>query len=466
MDPQRLRALDVAHEHARAYLAGLAERPVGRVPDLQALRRSLGGPLPEHPTEDTVVVDDLADAAEPGLVASAGPRYFGFVVGGALPAALAADWLVSAWDQNAGLSILSPAAAVVEEVTGDWLRELFGLAPSVSVGFVTGGQMANLVGLSAARHHVLARAGWDVEASGLAGAPPVRVVVGEQRHATIDRALRFLGLGTASVTVVPADDQGRLRTDLLPEALAGHRRPTIVCAQAGDVNSGAFDDLGRVCDAAHDVDAWVHVDGAIGLWAAVSPQHRHLVEGLDRADSWATDAHKWLNVPYDSGIVFSAHADAHSSAFSLRAPYLVHAAEGEAREASDWVPESSRRARAIPVYAALRSLGRSGVAAMVERCCALARRFADALRAVPGIEVCNDVVLNQVLVRFEGGDGEPAAGDDRTRGVIAAIQDSGVCWMGGTMWQGRALMRISVSNWSTTEADVDRSVDAIRHAVR
>jgi len=453
-------ALDTAFEHARSFLEQVADRPVAPPPDLDALRRSLGGSLPDHSSDPVTVIEELAIAGDAGIVASAGPRYFGFVVGGALPAALAADWLTATWDQNAVLHVLSPVAAVIEEVTAAWLRDLLGLPLSVSTGFVTGGQMANVAALAAARHQVLARTGWDVEASGLTGAPRIRLVVGEQRHNTIDRATRLLGLGTASLVTVPADDQGRLRADLLPEVLAGERRPTIVCAQAGEVSTGAFDEFDAICDAAHDVDAWVHVDGAFGLWAAASPRLRYLTKGVERADSWATDAHKWLNVPYDCGMIFTAHPDAHSTAFSMRAPYLLHGDAG-AREPTDWTPELSRRPRAIPVYAALRSLGRSGVAELVERCCALAKRFADALRAAPGIEVCNDVVLNQVLVRFVGRDDDDAAADERTQRTIEAVQRSSVCWMGGTTWKGRATMRISVSNWSTTEADVDRAVDVI-----
>jgi glutamate/tyrosine decarboxylase-like PLP-dependent enzyme len=320
--------------------------------------------------------------------------------------------------------------------------------------------MANFTALAVARHSGLGAAGWDVEADGLAGAPPVRVIVGEERHVTIDRALRFLGLGTASLSTVPTDDQGRMRADALGDALARSSGPTIVCAQAGNVNTGAVDPLRAVCDAAHEAGAWVHVDGAFGMWAAASPTLRPLVEGMERADSWATDAHKWLNVPYDSGLVFCAHPAAHRAAMGSQASYLVYSEDRE-RDAMDWNPDFSRRARGFAVYAAIRSLGRSGVADLVERCCAHARRFAEALGREPGIEVLNDVVLNQVLVRFL----DPGEDHDaRTRAVVKAVQEEGTCWLGGTTWQGKAAMRISVSNWSTTTEDVDRSVAAILRA--
>jgi glutamate/tyrosine decarboxylase-like PLP-dependent enzyme len=399
------------------------------------------------------VIAALATAAEPGLLASPSGRFFGFVIGGGMPAALAADWLTSTWDQNAGLFVLSPAASVVEEVVGGWLAELLGLPEDVSFGFVTGVQMANFTALAAARHEVLRRAGWDVEESGLVGAPPVRMLAGQGRHDTVDRAARYLGLGRAAIVPVEADDQGRMRPDALRQALGDADGPVIVCAQAGNVNSGAVDPVGAICEIAHQAGAWVHVDGAFGLWAAASPRLRHLVAGAELADSWATDAHKWLNVPYDSGLVFCAHPQAHQAAMGVRASYLIHATGGE-RDEVDYTPEFSRRARAFPVYAAIRALGRSGVAELVERCCALASRFAERLAAADGVEVLNEVVLNQVLVRF-------ADSDTHTRTVIDRVQQDRTCWMSGTTWRGRAAMRISVSNWSTDEADVDRSVAAI-----
>jgi glutamate/tyrosine decarboxylase-like PLP-dependent enzyme len=454
--------LGEAFDQALAYLEGLPERPLSGHAGLAELRAALGGPLPERPLEAREVVADLATAADKGVVGSGSGRYFGFVVGGATPAALAADWLASAWDQNAGLYVLGPAAAVVEEVAGRWLAELLGLPEGVSVGFVTGAQMANLTGLAVGLHEVLRRAGWDLTADGLWGAPRVRVLAGQGRHGTIDRALRFLGAGTAAVTAVEADDQGRMRPEALAAALREGSGPAIVCAQAGNVNSGAVDPLAELVPAAHARGAWVHVDGAFGLWAAASPRLRPLVAGVELADSVATDAHKWLNVPYDSGLVFCAHPEAHRAAMGSRAGYLIHGSGGE-RDALDWTPEHSRRARGFAVYAALRSLGRLGVAELVERCCDLAGRFAEGLAAADGVEVLNQVVLNQVLVRFLAADGDH---DAHTRRVIERVQQDGTCWMSGTTWQGRAAMRISVSNWSTDEADVDRSVAAVLRCAR
>ena len=449
-----------AATYAAEFLEGLPDRAVAPIATAEELRKVLGGPLPDGPRDPHLVVAELARAADPGMMATPGGRFFGFVIGGSLPAALAADWLTSAWDQNAGLYVAAPAASVVEEVCGAWLIELFGLPQQVSYGLVTGCQMANFTALAAARHSVLEAADWDVEADGLSGAPPIRIIVGEERHVTIDRALRFLGLGTANLRRVPADGQGRMRVDALNDALVESSGPTIVCAQAGNVNTGAVDPLRAICDAAREADAWVHVDGAFGMWATTSPTLRHLVEGIERADSWATDAHKWLNVPYDCGLVFCAHPAAHRAAMGSHASYLVHS-EGHERDELDWNPEASRRARGFPVYAALRSLGRSGVADLIDRCCAHARRFAEALAREPEVEVLNDVVLNQVLVRFldPGGDH-----DARTRAVVKAAQEDGTCWLGGTTWQGKVAMRISVSNWSTTTEDVDRSVAAILRA--
>ena len=454
-------ALGEAFAQAVSYLDGLPDRPIHPAADLAQLRAALGGPLPERPLDARDVVADLAAAAGPGVIASGSGRFFGFVVGGATPAALAADWLASAWDQNAGLYILGPAAAVVEEVAGAWVADLFGLPPHVSVGFVTGAQMANVTGLAAALHAVLGRAGWDVSSAGLWGAPRVRVLAGEQRHGTVDRALRFLGVGTAAIELIPADAQGRMRVDALAEALDD--RPAIVCAQVGNVNTGAVDPVGQISDIAHRHGAWVHVDGAFGLWVAASPRLQPLVAGVGRADSWATDAHKWLNVPYDCGLVFCADPQAHRAAMGARAGYLVHGSAGE-RDALDHNPEHSRRARGFAVYAALRALGRGGVADLVERSCALARRFATQLGATPGVTVLNDVVLNQVLVRFPAGSDRDS--DDLTRAVVERVQRDGTCWMSGTVWQGQAAMRISVSNWSTDEADVDRSVAAILRCAR
>jgi glutamate/tyrosine decarboxylase-like PLP-dependent enzyme len=459
--PTALRSLlNDATAHAAGFLEKLPERRVAPAATAEELRKELGGPLPESPRDPRRVVAELARAVEPGLMATAGGRFFGFVIGGSLPAALAADWLTSAWDQNAGLYVAAPAASVVEEVCGAWLAELFGLSQDASFGIVTGCQMANFTALAAARHHVLEEVGWDVEVDGLVGAPRVRVIVGEERHITIDRALRFLGLGTANLRTVPADGQGRMRADALSAALAESSAPTIVCAQAGNVSTGAVDPLQDICEATREVDAWVHVDGAFGMWAAASPTLRHLVEGIECADSWATDAHKWLNVPYDSGLVFCAHPAAHRTAMGSHASYLVHS-EGRERDELDWNPEASRRARGFSVHAAIRSLGGSGVADLIDRCCAHARRFAEALGREQGVEVLNEVVLNQVLVRFLDPDGDH---DARTRAIVKAVQEEGTCWLGGTTWQGKAAMRISVSNWSTTTEDVDRSIAAILRA--
>jgi glutamate/tyrosine decarboxylase-like PLP-dependent enzyme len=454
-EPDWIGPLGEAYRRAAGYLAALPDRPVGRPADPAALRAALGGPVPERPADPAAVVAALADAAEPGVVATGSGRYFGFVVGGAMPAALAADWLTATWDQNAGLYAMGPAAAVVEEIAGGWLADLLGLPAGVSVGFVTGAQQANATGLAAARHEVLRRVGWDVEAAGLTGAPRVRLLVGAERHVTIDRAARFLGFGTDALVPVPADDEGRMRPDALAAALAGADGPAIVCTQAGNVNSGAVDPVGEICEIAHRAGAWVHVDGAFGLWAAASPALRPLVAGLDRADSWATDAHKWLNVPYDSGIVLCAHPEAHRAAMGAQASYLI---QDGSRDGLDWTPEASRRARGFPVYAAIRALGRHGIADLVDRCCALARRFADRLAADDTFGVLNDVVLNQVLVRMRAAGGDA---DRLTREVARRVQADGTCWLGDTTWHGRAAIRISVSNWSTDESDVDVSVAAI-----
>jgi glutamate/tyrosine decarboxylase-like PLP-dependent enzyme len=448
--------LGTAFNHAMAYLDGLPERPVSVRASLTDLRTALGGPLPARPLPPDQVVAALAAAVEPGVVASSSGRYFGFVVGGATPAALAADWLTSVWDQNAGLYVLGPAASVVEETASAWLIELLGLPAPTSVGFVTGGQMANFTALATAVRDVLHRIGWDVDTDGLWGAPRVRVIVGEGRHGTIDRALRLLGMGTGSIVAVPMDGQGRKIVPALAQALAGSDGPTIVCAQAGSVNTGAIDPMGEICDLAHRSGAWVHVDGAFGLWAAASPRLRPMLAGVERADSWAMDAHKWLNVPYDSGLVLCAHPAAHRAAMGVRASYLVHAEGGE-RDALEYNPEHSRRARGFAVYAAIRALGGTGIADLVERSCALARRFADRLSAA-GVEVLNEVVLNQVLVRFHAAGGDH---DAYTRRVLDLLQDDGTCWMSGTTWNGMAAVRISVSNWSTDQDDVDRSVAAI-----
>jgi glutamate/tyrosine decarboxylase-like PLP-dependent enzyme len=455
-------ALGRALEIARAYFAARDSRPVWPTTTLAELRAALGGSLPEHPIEPAAVVDALARAAEPGVVSTTGPRYFGFVTGGALPATVAAEWLTAAWDQNPGLFVMSPAGSVVEEIAGAWLIDLLGLPPAASVGFVTGCHMANFTALAAARHELLRRADWDVEADGLQDAPKLRVIVGDEVHVSVVGALRLLGIGSRELVRVAADDQGRMRADALAAALAREGGPTIVCAQAGNVNTGAFDPFHAIADVTSRHRAWLHVDGAFGLWAGASGELKHHVRGVERADSWATDAHKWLNVPYDSGLVFTAHPAAHRAAMSMSAAYLVRSAE-EPREPMDWTPESSRRARGFAVYAALRSLGRSGVADMIDRCCRMARRFTDRLRQESSIRILNDVVLNQVLVRVVPPAGD---GDTATRDTLRFVQDERVCWLGGTRWHDMDAMRISVSNWSTTEEDVDRSVQSIIGATR
>jgi glutamate/tyrosine decarboxylase-like PLP-dependent enzyme len=444
-----------AAELAADYVDTLGDRTVFPDATPEALREALGGPLPDEPVPAAQVVDELAAAAELGVVALGSGRYFGFVIGGSLPAALAADWLTSTWDQNAGLYAGGPSASVVEQVTRDWLLELLGLPGEASIGFVTGTQLAHVTGLAAARWHVLDDAGWDVGRDGLAGGPPVRVLVGEKRHVTVDRALRLLGLGTPET--VEADDQGRMRSDALADALDGTSGPTIVCTQAGEVNTGAFDPLPEIAGSCRDARAWLHVDGAFGIWAAASPRFRHLVAGMELADSWTTDAHKWLNVPYDSGIVFCAHPESHRNAMTITASYLIMD-EGtrRVRDEMDWVPEFSRRARGFAVYAALRSLGRRGLQELVERCCDAAARFAERIAELDSVEVLNEVVLNQVLFRFES--------DARTDEVLQQVQASGRVWMSGTTWDGRKAIRLSVSNWQTGDEEIELALDCFRQA--
>jgi len=443
-------------EIASGYLESLDERPVRPEATVEELREALGGPLPEEPADALAVIEELAQDSEPGLMAMSGGRFFGFVIGGTLPVAIAADWLSSAWDQNAALALPTPAASAVEDVAGTWLKELLGIPAAASFGFVTGCQMAHFTCLAAARHHLLAGVGWDVDRDGLSGAPPIRVVAGANRHSTLDRALRFLGLGTASVRAVPADGQGRMLMDPLREELGRADGPTIVSVQAGEINTGAFDDFHAAADAAQAAGAWLHVDGAFGLWAAASPSLSHLVAGAERADSWATDAHKWLNVPFDSGIAFCAHPESHRAALCVRSAYLLHAEGDVGRDPMDFGPEHSRRARGFPIYAALRSLGRNGVAELVDRCCARARSLAEGLAALPGCEVLNDVVLNQVVFRFED--------DATTDRVLATVQASGEAWTSGTTRDGRKTIRLSVSSWRTSEADVERTIAAFAAA--
>jgi len=445
------RAADLAGE----YLDALPDRAVAPAAGADTLRDALASELPDEGVEPETVLDDLARWADPGLTAMGSPRFFGWVVGGALPAAIGADWLATAWDQNAVLSGRTPAVAVLEETAGRWTLDLLGLPPSASFAFVTGSQMAHVTALAAARWRLFARAGWDVERRGLAGSPPIRVYAGAERHVTVDRALRLLGLGSACVEPVEVDQSGAMRASALEALLADEEGPAIVCVEAGNVDTGAVDPMHALCDIAHERGAWVHVDGAFGLWAAASPTRRRLLEGVELADSWTMDAHKWLNVPYDCGIAVVADRDAHHAAMSISAPYLQHAHEGGVRDPIAWTPEFSRRARGVAVYAALRSLGRSGTAALVDGLCDCAERFAERLAGQPRVTVLAQG-LNQVLVRF---------GDDaHTEQVLEAVARDGTCFMSATTWRGRHCMRISVSNWRTTFEDVDRSVEAVLRA--
>ena len=461
---------DLEDLFVRAARAGARHRDtVGRRPVAGKASRedawaAFGDALPDGPTPADRVVDELLAAAEGHLVGTVGPRHFGFVIGGSTPASAAADILAVGWDQNAFSAALSPAAEGAERAAGGWVKDLLGLPSSASVGFVTGAQAANTVGLACGRHWVLERAGHDVETDGLIGAPRVRVVGGFERHATIDRSLRLLGLGTASFVGVLTDDQGAIDVDDLEVVLAQEpERPAIVCLQAGNVNTGASDAFARAVPMAKDAGAWVHVDGAFGLWAAASPGRAHLMDGVDGADSWATDAHKWLNVPYDSGLAIVRDPALHGRTMSYAAAYLTGSG-GTEFSLGDLVPDSSRRARGFAVWAALRELGRSGVADLVERTCLLAGRMAERL-AEGGATIANDVVLNQVLVGF--GDVSLTDGSDgsRTDAIVAEVQRDGTCWLGATTWHDQRLIRVSVSNATTTEADIDASAAAILAAV-
>jgi len=435
-----------AAERAIRYRETVGERPV--VPTQEALGAldRLGGPLPETSSDPLSTIELLDDVGSPGAVGTAGPRFFGFVLGGSLPVTVAASWLATAWDQNAWAATTAPAAVRTEEIALAWLLELLGLPRCSGGAFVTGGTMANFVALASARHAVLARLGYDVERDGLAEAPPISVAVGEEAHPSVFKSLALLGLGRDRAVRVPVDAQGRVRAEALP-TLA---QPAIVCVQAGNVNTGAFDPVAAVCQRAREVEAWVHVDGAFGLWAAASDSTAYLCQGIEDADSWATDAHKWLNVPFDCGLAFVRDADALRAAMATTAAYLVR--DDDNRQPSDYVPELSRRARGVEVWAAIRSLGRSGVADLVERTCRHARQFAEGLSAA-GYSILNEVVLNQVLVSF----GDP----ERTRRIVDAIQADGTCWCGPTVWQGQTAMRISVSSWATTDADVEASLEAV-----
>jgi glutamate/tyrosine decarboxylase-like PLP-dependent enzyme len=442
--------LRAAAERADRYLAGLDDRPVFPPPAAVEALAALGGPLPPGPSDPATCLRLLDEVAGPATVASAGGRYFGFVTGGTLPAALAAGVLAVAWDQNNAFRVMSPAAAALEEIALGWIADLLALPASCAGAIVTGATMANLAGLAAARRALLLRRGWDVDRDGLFGAPPLRVVVGDEVHVSLLKALGLLGLGRERIVRAPVDGQGRLRPDALPPLDDG----TILCLQAGNVNTGACDPAEELCARARAADAWVHVDGAFGLWAAASPAHAHLVAGYGAADSWATDAHKYLNVPYDSGVAFCRHPEHLRGAMMVGAAYLQ---ADDRREPAHYGPEMSRRARGVELWAALRSLGRAGVAELVAQTCGHAARFAAGLRAA-GYAVLNEVALNQVLVSF---------GDDATTGrVVAGVQADGTCWAGATQWRGRAAMRISVSSWATTADDVERALDAILRVAR
>ena len=458
---RRVTDLDAALHHAADLIAeyrrGAASARVGAIAGREAVAAALDPALPDGPEPLGAVIDDLVAGAAPGLVCTPGPRYFGFVVGGSVDAALVADLLASGWDQNAFNAALSPAAMAFEDVAGAWLKDLLGIPASASVGFVTGAGAANTVGLAAGRSRVLAARGWDAGRDGLAGAPRVRILASVERHATVDRALRLLGIGDGAIEELPALANGEMDAAAVAAALAADPgAPAIVCAQAGNVNTGACDNLRAIAAATREHGAWLHVDGAFGLWAAACPRTAPLVDGVDLADSWGCDGHKWLNVPYDSGYAFCAHAEVHVEAMTYTAAYLSGQVEGRAFGGGDFTIESSRRARGFATWAALRSLGRSGVAGIVDRCCRMAERFAERLDALDGFEVANDVVLNQVLVRV---------GDEELTGLLERrVQEDGTCWLGATTWRGERLLRISVSNWSTGEADIDASVEAIRRA--
>ena len=444
----RTALLKHAARDAMDYLEGVDARPVAPTPKDVAALSALRTPLPPGPTSAEAVLHLLHQYGSPATVAKNNGRFFGFVNGGCLPAALAASWLVSAWDQNAAFYVQSPTAITLEEIALEWVRELLGLPVGTGGAVVTGATMANLTALAAARHALLARAGWDVEADGLFGAPPITIVVGEEAHASVLKALGLLGLGRKRVVRVPVDGQGRMRADAMPHLDA----MTILCLQAGNVNTGAFDPAPALTLAARAAGAWIHVDGAFGLWAAVSPDYKRLTQGFDQADSWATDAHKWPNIGYDCGIALVRDPAHLRTAMSIEASYLAF---GEHREPSDFNPELSRRARGVELWAGLRSLGRSGMAQIVERTSSHARQFAAGLRAA-GYKVLNDVVINQVLVSF----GSP----EKTLRTIARLQADGTCWCGSTVWQGQTAMRISVSSWATTKEDVDLSLAAMLRA--
>lgn len=453
--------LSRACAHADAFLNGLAERPVSAAASVEELRTRLRRPITDDGIPDGQVIDELVADTRHGLLASAGGRFFGWVIGGTLPAAIAADWLTSVWDQNAAAPACSPASAVVEEVCGDWLRELLGIPAAASFGFVTGCQAAHTTALAAARHSLLQARGWDVERHGLSGAPAIRLVTSESRHESLMRAVRLLGLGTDAVELVACEPSGSISLSALEGSLSRNTsQPTVLCLQAGDLNTGAFDPFPEAIALARGSDAWVHVDGAFGLWAAASGRYRHLLKGADKADSWATDGHKWLNIPFDNGFVFVADPQAHSAALAQATSYSIPI-EG-IRNPMNWNPEWSRRARGYPVYAALRALGRRGLEDLVNRCCEHAAQLVADIGKLDGAEVLARPIINQGLVRFLGRGGAHDATTDR---VIEHIQRQGRAWFGGTTWRGQRAMRVSVCNWRTTKDDVGAAVQAVAQAL-
>ena len=456
MNPELKRAAELAAE----YIESFDHQKVSEEADPRALRDRLHKELTANGLPPLQVINELAEDAKDGLLNSAGGRFFGWVIGGGIPVSIAADWLTSAWDQNAAAYACSPSAAIIEDVVAGWLKDILGLPPQASYAFVTGCQMAHVTALAAARHKLLADRGWSAERQGLAGSPPIRVLVGEH-HETLLRALRHLGIGTDAVVQIDMKDDGTINVAALKAELQKNPdMPTIVSLAAGDLNRGAFDPFIDICDLAHGYNAWVHIDGAFGLWVASSPRYRHLVKGIEKADSWATDAHKWLNVPYDSGIAFVADSESHKIAMTIPAAYKVEVEN--VRDQFEWGPEWSRRARGIPIYAALRTLGRNGVAEMIERCCDLTRDFVLQLGELPGVEVLTTPVINQGLVRFLDPDGDH---DTRTDEVITRINASGEAWFGPTVWNGMRVMRISLSNFRTTPDDIARAVAAIKVAM-
>ena len=462
---QTYAVLDRAHHHATRWLDGLDTRSVAATTTLEQLRARLGVPLDEHGADPERIIDELAAATEGGLLGSPGGRFYAWVIGGTLPSALAADWLTSAWDQNAGMYATAPAAAIAEEVAGAWLLDLLDLPRDASFAFVTGCQMAHFTALAAAREGVLRAAGWSVETDGLFGAPRIRVLANATRHSTVDRALRFLGIGERAVCAIPTDDHGRVTEASLESALASNPGPKIVALAAGDLNTGVFDSFRRLIPIAKAAGAWVHVDGAFGLMARASRTKRHMSDGVELADSWATDAHKWLNVPYDSGIAIVRDRTAHHAAMTVHASYLYPSTE--VRDEVDWNPEFSRRARGFALYAALRELGREGLADLIDRCCAHCHAIVTGIGALPGAEMLWEPELDQGMVRFlDPRPGATAADHDaRTDRVIAAINATGEAFFGGVEWQGRRAMRVSVVNWRTSDADVARTIAAAKRVL-